>query len=125
MSAFTDWDLRKAVKRHGDVVERHDIGSEMRNTVDQNNTVMESHDEENPVIERHDEESSVIERYSEVEAHSEDRNKLTDEVQMADTVSLDKSVLGLTSDEPIPRIITLSDDEDTSTDKHWKHPPPG
>ncbi|KAF8459932.1 hypothetical protein BDZ91DRAFT_799447 [Kalaharituber pfeilii] len=96
-SAFTDWDLRKVVERHGDVVERYGIRSdtEMRKTVDEintvikrhdeENTVIKRHDEENPVIERHDEESFVVERHDEVEAHSEDCNQLI-EVQMADTV---------------------------------------
>ncbi|KAF8453724.1 hypothetical protein BDZ91DRAFT_802156 [Kalaharituber pfeilii] len=106
------------IKRHDEentVIERHDEENTVIKRHDEENTVIERHDEENPVIERHDEESSVVERHDEVEAHSEDCNQLI-EVQMADTVSLDKSVPGLTSDELSPR-ITHSDDEDTNADK--------
>ncbi|KAF8470695.1 hypothetical protein BDZ91DRAFT_791648 [Kalaharituber pfeilii] len=75
----------------------------MHNTINETNTIIKEHDEENTVIERHDKESSIVERHGEVEAHN-------------------KSVPGLTSDEPSPRIITLNDDENTNADK--RHPPP-
>ncbi|KAF8456474.1 hypothetical protein BDZ91DRAFT_801137 [Kalaharituber pfeilii] len=108
--------MRKTVDEINTVIKRHGEENTVIKRHDEENPVIERHDEENPIIERHDEESSVVERHDEVEAHSEDCNQLI-EVQMADTLSLDKSVPGPTSDEPSPRIITLSDNENTNADK--------